>query len=478
MKNFNAPAADLPLNRNLRELRRRVAKIGRAPEMRVDDLICDFIDLKGYSLAVLLSRMHCFSSQTQKKVATRIEDFIFFHPDLGTKVIPRMSQAVKMCDPLARQHLIAAIADVLNRSEKKTKLNDDLSEVALFVLQSEVDFARKAKAVEILSQFDSFKHIPAILKFLVFAQKKIDTFANFNFSETVLFALKRVGGDGFLRLLVNPQSSKALSQFRFDQRHRSSGEMKTVLAALEMLEEGFPQLILKIIDLSEFNLPFLSMIQEGLLHTDKWVRQTATEALSKIVKQAGPEQLFKMLNDPAHEVRMMAVSSLGNFASKDAGKRLYAIAVQESEKLDIRMNAMYALFSQKDGDSLENLFECPTPSIAVNSRGLASLLMPKDEGLTFLITSLEKTPQGSLPELFHYLLELSSPEDLSRLIYFYSTIKDSGKREVFLHLIATFLENKAGPKLEKAFDSLSPGEKKAIQILRPSLPEKPSPEHH
>jgi len=462
--NAKGPAGKLPLNRDLKRLRRRADKIAKVPSNQLDEKICDFIDLRGFALAVLLKRLPSFPPEIQKKIALRIEDFLFTYPERGSKLVSRLAEASRKCDLPCRQNLIAATADVLNRSEGEVKLNEDISEIALFVLTSDTDFVRKGKSVEILSHNDSYQHIPQILKVLDSAQNGIETYANFNFAETVLFALKRLAGDGFLRLMINPQSSKALLQFKFDWRHRPRELMEKALAAIETLSEGFPQLLLKIIDLSEFNLPFLAMIQEGMLHSDKWVRQAATEAFSKIGNEIGLEQLFEMLKDPAQEVRMMAVTTLGHFPTPEVGEKLFAIAGSENENSDIRMNALYALFNQKNLKALEALRESPSQAVSINASGLSSLLMPREEGVDFLIAATHQISVNALPELFHYLMEIAGPEDISKLVKSYSRIKED-KREPFLHFISSFLKNKAGPKLDKALSELTEGERTAISVI-------------
>ncbi|MBF0500231.1 MAG: hypothetical protein HQM09_08865 [Candidatus Riflebacteria bacterium] len=454
-------------NRDLRGLRRQVSRLRRfANSKKLDDRICDIIDLKGYSLAVLLNRLPKLPVSVQKRVANRIEDFLFFHPDRGRKILARLVTAIRKGDPICRPHLLAAIADVAARSGERIAIPGDINTEALELLENGTDFVRRGKAVELLSFGECSKSIPTMLRVLQDALTSIDAVPNYLFTETVLFALKRLGGEGLLRLLINPQSRGGLERFRLDWRDRPEDEAQAILHAVQSLETEFGHLILKVVELSDFVLPFVSMIHEGLNHTEKWIRQTSVEAMSKAGKQTDDEAMLRMLGDAAPEVRLMAVHALGNMPASQTGEKLCTIAVCESETYEIRMNALYALFAQKNRTALEALIAAPALTISINARGLAALLYSREEGLKWLLQGLHEIPATHMPEVFHYILEMARQEDLSALIVVHENLKEVSQREAFVALLSRFLQTRAGPSLDAAMEALAPRERAALAVLR------------
>jgi len=456
----------LPPNRDVNRLRRRVGKLACTKSQVLTDAICDIIDLRGCALAVLLAGVPRLPPRVQKEAAAKIEDLLFFHPNRGRKVMSRLINAVKKSDISCRPHFIAAMADVVARSGKKWNFQEDLSEEAAWVLDSDADFMRKGKAVEIISYANRPDYLPKILKSMRNAFSRIENYANYHFTEACLFALKHLGGEGLLRLIINPNSPDANQQFRIQWREKDASNIRDVLAELQQWNEDLAQLVLKVVDLSEFNVHFTAMIHQGLKHTDKWVRQIATASVAKVGADAGFENLGKMLADPASEVRLMAVGSLGNYPADISGSLLIDIALKESESLDLRLNALYALFMQKNRAALEKLVLSPTLVISINAKGLASLLMPREKGLKNLLDSLDKIPGESFSDCFHYLMELALPEDLPELMKTHKTFSEGRRGNQFIDFLAAFLRNKAGPTLDKVISTLDLAEQSAIKVIQ------------
>lgn len=450
-----------------------VKRLPRISPEKLDDAICNIIDLRGFSLAVLLDRLASLPPAVQKRVVAKIEDLLFFHPGRGRRLLDRIEKALGKVHPDCIPNLIAAAADILARRRKGNFApGKNLQKKALQVLSAEGDFVRKGKAVEILSAADDVAFIPAILKGVVNALGIIDQYGGFIFTETALFALKRMGGDCLLRLMVNPSSVQASQQLRLAWKAGREEELKQVTTFLQGLKDDFAQTMLKVVDLSEFGLPFMAMIGEGLQHQDKWVRQMATSALTKVQSEESSERLERMLTDPAPEVRLMAVSSMGNFPSSVTGEKLVRFAGNESEAMDIRMNALYALFSQKNGPALEALSTSPTPSVAINAQGLRALLMSHEKGLKALADILPGLPAPRMPELLHFLMELARPEDLPRLLEIGNGLSKGGRADTFLEFLVAFLRNRAGPTLEKTIEALPTPQRTAVKALQSGIPEK------
>ncbi|HOY66396.1 MAG TPA: HEAT repeat domain-containing protein [Candidatus Ozemobacteraceae bacterium] len=466
MPDRHPDAPTTPLNRDLRRLRSRVRRLGRVPEAKLDDAICDVIDLKGLSVAVLLAGMPGLEPERQKRVAVKIEDFLFFHPGRGRKLLPRLLQTIGRCDPACHRHLVSAFADVANRAgtRRRTDVPVPAAEAAA-MLAGEVDLVRQGKAVEILAMGHDPVHIPAILDVMKRALKNIDQYAGFHFIETALFALRQIGGDSVLRLMVNPSAPAIHTQFRLEWQNRSPELAKAALNAILALGEDFAGLILKVVDLAEFNLPFLAMIQEGMNHPDKWVRQMAVESMSKIADAASPEQLGRMLNDPAPEVRLMAVSSLGGCPADRTGTILAEIAGREQETYEIRMNALYALFSQKNRAELEKLAASTTRFVALHATGLASMLQKREDGLERLLETLGSRSPEELKDMAHYILELARPEDVAKLLEARKRLRDEPRADAFFAILRLFLEQRRGPALDKALAGLPESERRALNVL-------------
>lgn len=454
---------------DLTALRRRVRRLIRYSGKKLDNSICDIIDLGGYSLAVLLARIPRLPEKVQERISQRIEDFLFFHPDRGRKMLPRLYQSVKVAAPCCRPHLLCAMADILARSGDRFPVEGDLGAEALELLESDADWIRRGKAVELLSHFGRRSAIPVLIRLLGESLDGVDGYANFTFVETVLFALKRLGGESLLRLLINQQSGPALEGFRLEWRDHTLEESHAVLNSLRPFDENFSQLLLKVIDLSEFALPFISMVQEGLNHSDKWIRQVAVDSFAKIGKKTDAEQLFRMLTDPALEVRLMAVHALGTAPAAKTGQHLVTIALSESETMELRMNALYALFRQKNLLGLETAAGSLTSTVSLNARGLIALLGPREDGLKDLLVRVCALPSTQMPDLFHYLLELARPEDLLSLISAHANLREETTRASYLVFLGRFLQTRAGPSLDAAMKALKPQERLALDALRSGL---------
>ena len=457
------------LKHDLNALRLRVRRLIRASGKKLDNRICDIIDLGGYSLAVLLQRLPRLPEKVQVQAARRIEDCLFFHPDRGRRMTARLHHAIRQAAPSCRPHLLCALADVLARSGERATLEGDLGSEALELLESDTDWVRRGKAVELLSRFGRHSAIPTLIRLLGEALDGVDGYANFTFTETVLFAIKRLGGENLLRLLINPHSAAALAGFRLEWRDRKAAEAHAVIEALRPLDENFSQLLLKVVDLSEFALPFIAMVKEGLEHSDKWIRQVAVDSFAKIGRQTDTEQLLRMLADPASEVRLMAVHALGTAPAAQTGERLVTIALAESEGMEMRMNALYALFGQKNRSGLETAAGSPTLTVALNARGLLALLGSRADGLKDLLVRVKALPAEHMPDLFHYLLELARPEDLKALMAVHADLHEEATRAVYLDFLGRFLQSRAGPGLDTAMAALPPQERLALDALKSGL---------
>ena len=453
------------ISRDIKALKKRVRRLQKISFKRLDNAVCDIIDIGGYSLAVLLKSMSKFPVDRQVRVARKIEDFLYFHPDQGRKLVSRMKKTFVEVDEAVKSHILAAMVDVAERTSEGKRELGLFGEEALVVLQSDADLSRRSKAIEILAEAEKKDGIPVIINVMRDSLTKIDSFENYQFIETALLGLKRLGGESILKLLINPMSVDAIKQLRLEWKGLSADEFNPIYKAVQSLDENFAQLMLKVIDLSEFNLPFISMIQEGMSHDDKWVRQTAAEAMQKLGEAINPEILSRMLNDSASEVRLMAVSSLGGFEGARTGEMLAKLAGRDGESLEIRLNALYSLHSQKNLEALKAISKCENMRVAVNARGLAALLMSHEEGLDDLLRFYGHLKDEYAADVLHYLLELAEPADLKVLLKHHHKSENETHRERFLTLLKNFLVKKDGVGLKKEIDSLDAGEKKAVLLL-------------
>jgi len=295
----------------------------------------------------------------------------------------------------------------------------------------------------------------------------LDNFQNYQFVETSLLALKRLGGEPVIRLLINPSSETAIRQLRLEWRGQNEKLLNETFSVLQRLDADFAQVMLKVVDLSDFNLPFIAMINEGVGHSDKWVRQTAVASMQKASEALSPEVLSRMLNDSASEVRLMAATSLGGFSVEQTGSVLEELASRPGESREIRLNALYALFAQKNLAALKNIASQPdSMQIAINAQGLASLLMPHEDGLKSQLSVYCLAKSELLGEAGHYLMELAEPEDIEYLIKAHSA-GNATQRERMIDFIRQFIDKKAGPRLEVAIGRLAEPEQKALRLLMP-----------
>jgi len=455
-------------SRNVKALRRMVEQLERTPEKRLENAVCDIIDVGGFSLAVLLEKLATLTVPVQAVVARKIEDFLYFHPEKGAKIFDRLQTAMRDADISCRPSLLAAIADVSDSIDVDHLKIGRLAPDALDALDSNMDFARMSRAVELVVKASGVAGIPAIIRLMIKSSEKLNEYANYQFVETSLMALKRLGGEPVIRLLINPSSSEALRQLRMEWRAMDQQLLQETMAALQRVDADFAQVMLKVIDLSEFNLPFAAMIKEGVSHSDKWVRQAAAASMQKASAALSPESLARMLNDESSEVRLMAVTSLGGFEREQTGAMLEELAARHGESIEIRLNALYALFAQKNRVALENLAgTIDNHHLAVNARGLSAMLMPKEDGARIMLKTFLEIGADALVEATHYLLEILEPEDIEILIKAHSAAVGEPQRERVIDFMRLFIDRKAGPRLDLARTRLPEAEQKALEILAP-----------
>lgn len=457
--------SEINLSKDIRGLTKQVKLLRKVPTKKLDDAICDIIEIGGYSLAVLLDRMSSLPIKRQLRVAQKIEDFLFFHPDKGKKLIARMKKAASKVHSACLPSILAALVDVSEKTDRGRSQLVELLDKAVIVLKSDADLPRKSRVVEIIVEAGDKSSIPVLIETISKILEGLDKYANYHFIETSLLALKRLGGDPLLRLLIDPDSVDAIKQMRIEWRSAKKSDLANTMAAIKKLDENFAQIMLKVIDLSEFNLPFIAMIKEGLSHNSKWVRQAAAASMKAATEALNVEAVTRMLNDPANEVRLMAVSSLGGFDSAHTGELLLKLAAREGEALDIRLNALYALHSQKNLEALKELSDIENIRIAVNAKGLSALLMPHDEGLELLLSSFVFLKEEFANDMAYFLLELLEPEDLRELLKCHRQSKNETHKERLINLTRVFLGKKEGPRLVKAISALKAGEQKAIKLL-------------
>ncbi|EKD81408.1 MAG: hypothetical protein ACD_39C01824G0001 [uncultured bacterium] len=466
-------------SRNVAALRRMVEKLEKIPEKRLAGAVCDIIDQGGYSLAVLLEKIGSLTVPVQTAVSRKIEDFLYFHPEKGAKVFNRLLVAMRDADISCRPSLLAALADVSGCMEVDHLTLGKLAPDALDALDSNMDFARMGKAVELIVKASGVSGIPSIIRLMIKSSERLDDYAHYQFIETALMALKRLGGEPVIRLLVNPSSADAIRQLRMEWRSIDQQLLQDTMAALQQVNADFAQIMLKVIDLSDFNLPFAAMIKEGMSHNDKWVRQAAAASMQKATETLSPEAIARMLNDESAEVRLMAVTSLGGFSIEQTGKMLEELAARQADSLEIRLNALYALFAQKNRAALEKIAgNDDNLKIALNAQGLAALLMPRDAGVRAMLKAFIGTRSELVLEAGHYLLEMLEPEDIEILISAHAAAASETQRERLIDFLRLFIDKKAGPRLDQARARLSEAEQKALEILSPAKSLSIVPQRH
>ncbi len=454
--------------KNVEALRNAVYELKNVSKRKLNDAICDIIDLGGYSIAVMVDTMPELEAGLQLEIAKKLEDFFYFHPENGRKLFGRIKKTLPLVDESVRKHFIASLSDISAEMEDGEKELGMLGDEALAILQSEADLMRMSKAIEIAvkgSRKDSMPHIINLMKKSI---KNLDEYQGYQFIETALLAMKSLGGESILRLMINPASANALKQLRMEWREADESLTNNVLNALEAVDEDFAQVMLKVIELSEFSLPFAAMINEGLSHPDKWVRQAAAGTMQKASEGLEPEALSRLLNDEAPEVRLMAVTSLGGFTAAQTGGLLESIAMKSDETMDIRLNALYALYSQRNLAALISIVKASDNlKIKTNANSMAAMLMPHSEGIEHILELYGKASEELLPDVMPYLTELVEPEDIHTLIEVHG--KSTGQvRERMLNLIHIVLEQKAGHRLDSAIDKLPMAEQEAIKMLKPA----------
>ncbi|GAB4278641.1 MAG: hypothetical protein Kow0029_22100 [Candidatus Rifleibacteriota bacterium] len=451
--------------KDLKQLRKMVKRLGRVPEKKLVDAVCDIIDLKGYSLAVILRHLPEFSADRQLQIVRKIEDFLYFHPEKGVRLFSRLKRAFSQAHVDCRPNILSAMVDVAAKMPDGENRLSDLIQEAQQVILMQTDLTRKGKAIEILARSENRENLLEIIKLLIKASEKIAEFENYQFVENCLLVIKKLGGESVIRLLINPNSDNAVQMLRLEWKSEKPEVLTRFLKLIHSLDSYFAQTLLKVIDYSDFNLPFVSMIREGMSHEDKWVRQAAVASMEKVAERVDVEDIARMLSDSSPEVRLMAISSLGGYSAGQTGTILEMMAREESETIGSRMNALYALHSQKNLDALERLSGEDNPKIALNAMGLAALLKPRSESFEKLLDVYVGLGEARASELEYYLMELSEPEDLPRILDLQRLAVSEVKREGFIRFLRAFLSAKSGPRLDRIKSNFKGPELQALRLL-------------
>ncbi len=456
-------------------IRQMVADLEKVESEQLNDAVCDIIDIGSKPISMLIETLPEMSEEVGKTVVQKLEDFFYFNPEKGVKNIEHLKKSVQEAPEIYRAGLLSALSDILDATDESGEIISSMNKEAMAVLCSNADITRIGKAIEILVRANEVNSIPSIINLMINSIDRLDKFENYQFIETSLLALKRLGGEAVLRLLINPLSDSAIKQLRVEWRTKEKRLLDDTLIALQKLDSDFAQVMIKVVDLSEFNLPFAAMLNEGIKHSDKWVRQAAVEAMRKTSEEMTPEALSRMLADPAPEVRLMAITSLGAFDKNQTGDLLFDLANREDESIDIRLNALYALYSQGNLLALQQLAaKKENEKISINPSGLASLLMPHEQGLHNLLNVYTSTSEGLLPEAAHYLSELAIPEDIGAMVSAH-TKGNEVQRDKMIRFLKAFIEKNDGPKLEKAMkEQLNEAERHALKMLVPEKGNKKS----
>ncbi len=457
---------ELEKNYDEKTLRQMVADLEKVEDEQLTDAVCDIIDIGNKPIVLLIDGLHNMSERVGATVVQKLEDFFYFHPEKGEKVVETLKKSVKNAPELYRAGLLSALSDILEAVDETGETISDMSEEAMAVLLSNADITRIGKAIDILVRAEEYNSIPHIINLMMKNTDRLDKFENYQFIENSLLALKRLGGEAVLRLLVNPISDSAIKQLRIEWRTKEKKLLDDTLIALQKLDSDFAQVMIKVVDLSEFNLPFAAMLNEGIKHSDKWVRQTAVEAMRKTSEEMTPEALSRMLADPAPEVRLMAITSLGAFDKSQTGDLLLDLASREDESIDIRLNALYALYSQGNLTALQQIgAKDGNIKIQINAKGLASLLMPHESGLHNILEVYTSVDEAYLPEVAHYLSEISVPEDIGVMVSYHSKGNEE-QRDKMIRFLKAFMEKNDGPKLEAAMKAqLNEAERNALKRM-------------
>ena len=175
----------------------------------------------------------------------------------------------------------------------------------------------------------------------------------------------------------------------------------------------------------------------------------------------------------------MAITSLGAFDKSQTGDLLLDLASREEESIDIRLNALYALYSQGNILALQQLgAKKDNEKIYINANGLASLLMPHDQGLLHMLNLYISTNESLLPEAAHYLSEIAIPEDIGTLVATH-TKGNEAQRDKMIRFLKAFIENNNGPKLEAAMKAqLNEAERNALIRMLPEKKNIKEESHH
>ena len=76
-------------------LRQMVADLENIEEERLNDAVCDIIDIGSKPIGFLIESLPQMSEEVGSAVVQKLEDFFYFHPEKGSRVVDRLKQSVK-----------------------------------------------------------------------------------------------------------------------------------------------------------------------------------------------------------------------------------------------------------------------------------------------------------------------------------------------------------------------------------------------
>ena len=163
-------------------VRQMIADLENIEENRLNDAVCDIIDIGSKPIVMLIEALPDMSEEVGGIVVQKLEDFFYFHPEKGEKVVERLKKSVREAPERYRAGLLSALSDILEAIDESGETISTMGEEAMSVLCSNTDITRIGKAIEILIRAEKYDSIPHIIKLMtifkiclirIFQMKKI-----------------------------------------------------------------------------------------------------------------------------------------------------------------------------------------------------------------------------------------------------------------------------------------------------------------
>ncbi|NLM17122.1 MAG: HEAT repeat domain-containing protein [Candidatus Riflebacteria bacterium] len=399
--------------------------------------ITNFIDLGGYSVAVLLDSLHLMPSHMRKYALENLSYFFLYGGSHTKKLLKRLIIAIKRSKPYYRPQVLAMLADLLFRSQfecsdkRALRIANSLSSEIESQFRKSTKLSQAAAPLAFAYRAELEFLLPHMLKALNNSLSQESSFSEYLFIEDAITGIQNIGGKELLKFLANPTSKQALVHLKMAWRNRDPDLLKKILRIAKQLSEDFPKALVSFASQSEMAVSFYPFLTEAAESEEPEVASMAKKALQKDM-ESNFSMLASCLNEESPEARIVAINSMSGFPKELSGELLTAVAGNIKEPFSVRVAAIEALYYQKNANAIEKILTLPEipPQIKSRAKVYHAMAKPRKSAIKTLTKYYLNSPKNEADDLEFYLSTYSARSDLPYLNKLAETLPIQNKSRI------------------------------------------------